>query len=74
MGSTEIVSRLFATANDDGIYADSLIYGHGLVDLEAATNPLGAMSVAMTGSISGKWLPSYRLGSMLSILYLVTLL
>ncbi len=62
MGSTEIVSRLFATANDDGIYADSLIYGHGLVDLEAATNPLGAMSVAMTGSISGQMAPLLSTG------------
>ena len=57
MGSTEIVSRLFSTANDDGIYADSLIYGQGLIDLEAATNPLGTMSIAMTGSIFGQMAP-----------------
>jgi len=37
----QLVSRLFTTANDDGRYADSSIYGHGLMDLGAATNPWG---------------------------------
>ncbi|MCY4172697.1 MAG: S8 family serine peptidase [Cyanobacteria bacterium MAG CAR3_bin_5] len=37
----QLVSRLFRTANDDGIYANSAIYGHGLMDLGAATNPWG---------------------------------
>ena len=42
LSNEELVSRLFATANDDGIYADSAIYGQGLMDLGAATNPWGA--------------------------------
>jgi len=37
----QLVSRLFTTANDDGIYANSAVYGHGLMDLGAATNPWG---------------------------------
>ena len=37
LGSTEIVSRLFSTANKDGVYADSAVYGQGLMDLAAAT-------------------------------------
>ena len=37
----QLVSRLFRTANDDGIYANSAVYGHGLMDLGAATNPWG---------------------------------
>ena len=41
LSSEQLVSRLFATARDDGIYSDSAIYGHGLLDLGAATNPWG---------------------------------
>ncbi len=39
MTNTELVSRLMATANKQGIYADSRIYGEGLMDLGAATAP-----------------------------------
>ena len=46
LGNTELVNRLLATAKRDGIYADSDVYGHGLVDLDAATAPVGAI---MTG-------------------------
>lgn len=33
----QIVDLMFATANKNGIYADSSIYGQGLLDLDAAT-------------------------------------
>ncbi len=46
LGNTELVNRLLATANRTGIYADPDIYGHGLVDLDAATAPVGTV---MTG-------------------------
>ena len=39
------VNRLFATADKTGIYADSTIYGQGLVDLDAATSPVGELRV-----------------------------
>ena len=57
LGSTEIVTRLFATANDDGIYSNAEIYGHGLIDLEAATNPLGQLSVNVNGNLFGETIP-----------------
>ncbi len=41
LSNRELVDRLFATAKDDGIHATSAIYGHGLMDLGAATNPWG---------------------------------
>ena len=46
IGNTELVTRLLATANRNGRYANSNTYGHGLVDLDAATAPVGMM---MTG-------------------------
>ena len=39
LSDRQLVDRLFATAKDDGIHATSAIYGHGLMDLGAATNP-----------------------------------
>jgi hypothetical protein len=41
---------LFQTANKTGIYADTATYGQGLLDLERATRPVGAMSVTAEGS------------------------
>lgn len=46
VGNHELVSRLLVTANKDGIYGDSAIYGQGLLDLDAATRPVGGLSVA----------------------------
>ncbi len=52
LSSEELVSRLFATADKTGLFADSSIYGQGLVDLDAATSPVGELRVALgdTGS------------------------
>ncbi len=44
-----IVQRLLTTANGGGIYANQIIYGQGLLDLEAATRPVGATEV-LTGA------------------------
>lgn len=46
LGGAEIAARLLATANQDGKYADSAVYGQGLLDLATATEPLGAVAVA----------------------------
>lgn len=46
----QLVSRLFTTAKDDGIHGDSSIYGHGLMDLGAATSPWGIPGFMGTGS------------------------
>ncbi len=49
VGSTELVERLLATANRNGIYADADIYGQGLLDLDAATSPIGMMMTGLPG-------------------------
>ena len=42
----QILQILFRSANKSGIYADSTVYGQGLLDLEAATRPIGPLQVA----------------------------
>ena len=49
LGNHELVDRLLATANREDRYADSDIYGHGLVDLDAATAPVGVMMTGLPG-------------------------
>ena len=49
LGNTELVNRLLATANREGRYTDSDTYGHGLVDLDKATRPVGQMSTGLSG-------------------------
>ena len=58
LGSHEIVNRLFSTANKDGIYADKTVYGQGLMDLDAATSPVGQLSAMMSLSLSGAMVPA----------------
>ena len=50
LGNTEILQRIFSTANKSGKYADSDIYGQGLMDLDAATKPVGTAMIATGGS------------------------
>ncbi len=45
LSNTELVTRLLATADDTGIYSASAIYGHGSMDLGAATSPVGVLEV-----------------------------
>jgi len=62
LGSKEIVNRLFSTANKTGVYANKVIYGQGLMDLDAATEPVGQVSAMMSLSLSGPWhLPYFRI-------------
>ena len=53
LSNTELVARLFATANKRGIYADSAVYGQGLLDLAAATSPVGNPRVARGERVDG---------------------
>ncbi|PWR24708.1 S8 family peptidase [Zavarzinia aquatilis] len=46
----QVVSRLLTTATDTGIYADSALYGQGLMNLAAATKPIGTLVAASVGS------------------------
>jgi subtilisin family serine protease len=52
VGNYELVARLLSTANKTGIYSDSSIYGQGLLDLDAATSPVGALAVASSSSLN----------------------
>ena len=53
ISNTGLVSRLFATAYDEGIYADRAVYGHGLLDLAAALSPQGTPRVALGDRVDG---------------------
>ena len=57
MSNTELVARMLDTANDRGRYADSTIYGHGLLDLDAATTPVGTSSLALGNTVGGPGSP-----------------
>ena len=50
MKSTEITQLLFATARDLGAPGVDTIYGHGMLDLENATRPVGATLVPISDS------------------------
>ena len=41
---SEIVERLYNTANKEGKYANADIYGHGVLDLGSAVSPMGLLS------------------------------
>lgn len=48
----QILAILFQSANKSGIYANSAIYGQGLLDLERATQPIGPLIVPTDGARS----------------------
>ena len=66
LGNTELVARLLATANRAGRYSNSDIYGHGLVDLDAATRPFGTTTVLGTPIAQNAITPSAPFGDALS--------
>ena len=66
LGSKEIVDRLFSTANKEGVYSDKAIYGQGLMDLGAATAPVGQVSAMLTGALSGAMVPALFTGIQLT--------
>jgi hypothetical protein len=49
----QIRDRLLVTANKTGIYANQDIYGQGLMDLNAAANPVGGLAIPMGSHTSG---------------------
>ena len=57
LSNTDLVVRLFATANKTGRYADKKVYGQGLLDLGAATSPVGEPVIVVVGSIVGGGVP-----------------
>ena len=59
LGNTEILERLFITADKTGIYEDSSIYGQGLMDLDAATSPVGQTMVFTMSHLGIKSFPAF---------------
>ena len=57
LSHTDLVARLFATADKTGRYIDETIYGQGLLDLGAATSPVGEPVIVVVGSIVGGGVP-----------------
>ena len=46
---TQVVDRLLTSAKSSGVFADSSTYGRGVLDLGAAMNPMGFLSVTTVG-------------------------
>ena len=53
LSNTDLLSRLLETADRSGPYADAEIYGRGLLDLGAATSPVGEPTVALGDRVGG---------------------
>ena len=51
LGSHELVARILATADKRGIYADTSIYGAGLLDLKNALTPQGELRLLSGESV-----------------------
>jgi len=51
LGNTEILQRILTTADKSGIYEDESIYGQGLMDLDAASKPIGSTMIATSLSL-----------------------
>ena len=45
LSNTELVTRLFETADNTGAYSNRAVYGRGKLDLAAATHPVGVLGV-----------------------------
>ena len=53
----QIRDRLLFTANRSGSYADAATYGQGLIDLNAASSPVGGVALPMNASANGATAP-----------------
>ena len=53
LSNTELVTRLFETADKNEQYSERLIYGQGMMDLDAALSPVGDLSTASTSAFDG---------------------
>ena len=53
LSNPDLLSRLLETADRSGPYADAVIYGRGLMNLGAATSPVGEPTVALGDLVEG---------------------
>ena len=58
MKSGEITNLLFATARDIGATGVDEVYGHGMLDMERATRPVGAQTIPMANGTSASMQPA----------------
>lgn len=49
----QVRDRILVTANKTGIYSNNLIYGQGLMDLAAASSPVGGLSLPTSNHANG---------------------
>ena len=63
LSNPDLAARLLATADRSGRYADKDVYGQGLLDLHAATSPVGVLEVPLPGGSTGLQETSLRLGA-----------
>ena len=54
IGNDELVTRLLSTANKSGIYANQQVYGQGVVNLDAATRPVGLNQIPLGNTVRGR--------------------
>ena len=57
LSNTDLAARILATADRTGIYADAAVYGRGLLDLGAATSPVGATEIALAATVNREGAP-----------------
>ena len=57
LSNSDLAGRLLETADRTGNYADAAIYGRGLMDLGAATSPVGTTEIAMAATVEGGGAP-----------------
>ena len=53
LSNTDLLARLLRTADRTGQYTDAAIYGRGLLDLGAATSPVGSTAIALGSRVDG---------------------
>jgi len=61
----QIVQILFQSATKTGIYANKAIYGQGLLNLDAATKPIGTVKVSKGATVTGAASPLSATGSIM---------
>ncbi len=69
LSNTALVTRLFATADKSGQYANSATYGQGMLDLGSASSPVGVTGVTLGNTVGSPGInlqtTSLRLGGAL---------
>ena len=58
LGNDAVVKRILRTADREGVYQDSEVYGQGFLDLDAATRPVGETRMLSGRTLAGPSAPS----------------